>query len=56
MHFQLVSCFLNIDHFQGPTKGKQGTKGQKQIFNENKETIKFYQMLSLGFTVHHFNC
>lgn len=31
-----------------PQKGKQGTKGQKQILEENKETLKFYQYMILG--------
>jgi len=30
------------------TKGKQGTKGQKQILEENKTTIKFYTCLGFG--------
>ncbi|RWS25188.1 DUF788 membrane protein-like protein [Leptotrombidium deliense] len=29
-------------------KGKQATKGQKQILEENKETIKFYSFMSFG--------
>lgn len=31
-----------------PHKGKQGTKGQKQIVEENKETLKFYAIMSVG--------
>ncbi|KAK8770401.1 hypothetical protein V5799_013136 [Amblyomma americanum] len=29
-----------------PQKGKQGTKGQKQILEENKQTIKFYSIMA----------
>lgn len=29
-----------------PKKGKQATKGQKQIYQENKETIKFYSIMA----------
>lgn len=29
-----------------PKKGKQATKGQKQIYEENKETIKFYSIMA----------
>ncbi|KAL5288478.1 TMEM208 family protein [Megaselia abdita] len=35
-----------------PQKGKQGTKGAKQIVQENKETLKFYKIMgaaSAGF-------
>jgi len=28
---------------QQPPKGKTGTKGQKQIFEENEATLKFYR-------------
>lgn len=28
-----------------PPKGKQGTKGAKQIVQENKETLKFYKIM-----------
>ncbi|XP_064467000.1 transmembrane protein 208-like [Ornithodoros turicata] len=31
-------------------KGKQGTKGQKQIVEENKQTIKFYALMAAGAT------
>ncbi|XP_013392652.1 transmembrane protein 208 [Lingula anatina] len=31
-----------------PPKGKQGTKGQKQIDEENKATLKFYGYIILG--------
>lgn len=27
-------------------KGKQGTKGAKQIVQENKETLKFYKIMA----------
>ncbi|XP_054275272.1 transmembrane protein 208 [Macrosteles quadrilineatus] len=30
-----------------PQKGKQGTKGQKQIVEENSETLKFYLQMAL---------
>nr|XP_036221558.1 transmembrane protein 208-like [Bactrocera oleae] len=31
-------------------KGKQGTKGAKQIVEENKATLKFYRNMALGST------
>lgn len=31
-----------------PKKGKEGTKGQNQIVEENKETLKFYLYMVLG--------
>lgn len=31
-----------------PHKGKQGTKGQKQIVEENTETLNFYRTMALG--------
>uniref|UniRef100_A0A0K8S4R6 Transmembrane protein 208 n=2 Tax=Lygus hesperus TaxID=30085 RepID=A0A0K8S4R6_LYGHE len=31
-----------------PKKGKEGTKGQKQIVEENQDTLKFYRMMVLG--------
>jgi len=31
-----------------PQKGKQGTKGQKQIFEENTATLNFYRNIALG--------
>lgn len=31
-----------------PQKGKQGTKGQKQIVEENAETLKFYLRMALA--------
>lgn len=33
---------------------KQATKGQKQIYDENQETIRFYVMMSLGTIAFHF--
>ncbi|XP_076340659.1 transmembrane protein 208 [Tachypleus tridentatus] len=30
-----------------PQKGKQATKGQKQIVQENKETLKFYAIMTI---------
>ncbi|KAG8437241.1 hypothetical protein GDO86_008084 [Hymenochirus boettgeri] len=32
-------------------KGKVGTKGKKQIYEENKETLKFYMRIILGATM-----
>ena len=32
-------------------KGKQGTKGQKQILEENKQTLNFYLYIILGVNV-----
>jgi len=37
-------------------KGKQGTKGSKQIVEENVSTLKFYQYMSAGATVIYFLC
>lgn len=34
-----------------PKKGKEGTKGQKQIYEDNKETLKFYLYMALGANV-----
>lgn len=34
-----------------PGKGKQATKGQKQIFDENQSTIRFYFIMAVGGTV-----
>lgn len=31
-----------------PQKGKVGTKGQKQIVEENKQTIKFYSIMAVA--------
>lgn len=33
-----------------PQKGKQGTKGAKQIVDENVATLKFYQYMAAGST------
>lgn len=33
---------------QGEKKGKVGTKGSKQIVEENVATLKFYRTMSLG--------
>lgn len=33
-----------------PQKGKQGTKGAKQIVDENAATLKFYQYMAAGST------
>lgn len=37
-----------------PQKGKQGTKGQKQILEENKQTLNFYLYIILGVNVVYF--
>jgi hypothetical protein len=38
-----------IKHYsQGEKKGKVGTKGAKQIVEENVATLKFYRAMSLG--------
>nr|XP_037283394.1 transmembrane protein 208-like [Rhipicephalus microplus] len=37
-----------------PQKGKQGTKGQKQIVEENKQTIKFYSIMAIAALIVHF--
>lgn len=39
----------NFYDFQ-PQKGKQGTKGQKQIYEENIATLSFYRNIALGAT------
>lgn len=39
-----------ILHFQPQQKGKQGTKGAKQIAEENVATLKFYRNLAAGGT------
>ena len=31
-----------------PQKGKVGTKGQKQIMEENAQTLNFYRIMILG--------
>lgn len=35
-------------------KGKQGTKGAKQIVEENVSTLKFYQYMGAGATTVYF--
>lgn len=37
-----------------PPKGKQGTKGQKQIVEENKKTLAFYQNIILTVNIIYF--
>lgn len=37
---------LDTKSLFAPKKGKQGTKGQKQIYDGNKETIKFYLIMA----------
>lgn len=39
---------IKIYEFQPQQKGKQGTKGAKQIVEENKSTLVFYRNMSLG--------
>lgn len=36
--------------FQPQQKGKQGTKGAKQIVEENKTTLAFYRNMAIGFS------
>lgn len=43
-----IALFLGV-FFQ--PKGKVGTKGKKQIFEENKDTLKFYLRIILGANV-----
>lgn len=35
-------------YLQPPQKGKQATKGAKQIVEENKTTLKFYRNMALA--------
>ncbi|KAH8254785.1 hypothetical protein KR032_012197 [Drosophila birchii] len=35
-------------YLQPPQKGKQGTKGAKQIVEENKTTLTFYRNMAIG--------
>ena len=49
-----MSNFTNLNFIpisQGQTKGKAATRGQKQIFKENAETIQLYRYISYGFSV-----
>ena len=39
---------MNFPHFQVVQKGKAGTKGQKQILQENDETLNFYLIMIFG--------
>lgn len=39
---------LDTKSLFAPKKGKQATKGQKQIHEGNKETVKFYSMIAIG--------
>jgi len=34
--------------YSPPTKGKQKTKGQKQIYDQNLATVKFYLAMTAG--------
>ncbi|KAL5021391.1 hypothetical protein ScPMuIL_000546 [Solemya velum] len=38
-----------------PPKGKQATKGQKQIVEDNKKTLQFYQYIMIGVSVLYFS-
>lgn len=55
LNYSKISCskFLNENEsiFQPPQKGKQATKGAKQIVEENVATLKFYRNMSLGSSV-----
>lgn len=42
----MVLFMFNIQ-LQPPTKGKQGTKGAKQIVEENASTLKFYRNMAI---------
>lgn len=52
---RFLSLFL---YFQKVQKGKQGTRGAKQIVDENAATLKFYQYMAAGSTAMFFitNC
>lgn len=39
-----------------PPKGKQGTKGQKQILEENRSTLNFYLYIISGCNIVYFLC
>lgn len=41
-------CKIYLICFQQPQKGKIGTKGQKQIFEENEATLKFYRNMIMA--------
>lgn len=43
--------FTSLICFQQPQKGKPGTKGQKQILEENKTTLKFYRNMIAAVSV-----
>lgn len=43
-----MSCLRGS--FQAAPKGKQGTKGAKQIVEENVATLNFYRNMALGGT------
>lgn len=41
---------IHLGEILQPQKGKQGTKGSKQIVEENAATLKFYQYMAAGST------
>lgn len=43
------NLFTNL-HIKPQQKGKQGTKGAKQIVEENATTLKFYRNMAMGTT------
>ena len=43
---QQQEALLDTRALFAPKKGKQATKGQKQIYEDNKETIKFYSIMA----------
>ena len=40
-------CYLLFFYYFQAAKGKQATKGQKQIVAENKSTLQFYRNMAL---------
>lgn len=45
LHSEISPIETEVFYFQAKPKGKVGTKGQKQIAEENKSTIQFYAMI-----------
>lgn len=48
-----MQLFSSVFVFHLQPKGKVGTKGKKQIHEENKATLKFYTRVILGANVRH---
>ena len=48
------TVFFIFLFLQPPTKGKQATKGQKQIRDENLTTIDFYSKIMISIEVRYF--